>query len=110
VAIIGGLEKGMELWNPQTGIVELLWDEIPPEVGGSDGLRFAEILLINDGSELIVYGGDTGSTTDEIWKYNVESNIWTKYFKLFYLNLNKSFLKYFFSSGLEIFYPKEKLM
>jgi len=80
VAIIGGyLNKGMELWNPQTRQVELLWDEIPPEVGASHGLDAAEVLPINDGSELILYGGSDGSTTDEIWKYTVETNNWTKY-------------------------------
>jgi len=79
VAIIGGFETGMEVWNPQTRQVELLWEEIPPEVGESYGLRYAEILPVNDGSELILYGGDTGSTTDEIWKYNVETNRWTRY-------------------------------
>jgi len=79
VAIVGGDGKGMELWNPQTGEVELLWDEIPPEVGTSYGLRWAEVLPINDGSELILYGGLDGSYKDEIWKYTVETNSWTKY-------------------------------
>jgi len=78
VAIIGGREKGLELWNPQTGIVELLWEEIPPEVRALTGIEWAEILPINDRSELILYGGYDGSTTDEIWKYTVETNIWTK--------------------------------
>jgi len=79
VAIIGGWGKGMEVWNPQTRQVELLWDQIPPEVGASIGLEFAEVLPINDGSELILYGGAPGSITDEIWKYTVETNSWTKY-------------------------------
>jgi len=79
VAIIGGFEKGMELWNPKTGEVELLWDVIPPEEGGSYGLEFAEMLPINDGSELILYGGLNGYYKDDIWKYNVETNSWTKY-------------------------------
>jgi len=65
VAIIGGLrEKGMELWNPQTREVELLWNEIPPEVGGTFGLAGAEMLPINDSSELILYGGWDGSYKD----------------------------------------------
>jgi len=99
VAIIGGYpNKGMELWNPQTREVELLWEEIPPEVGGPVGLRFAEVLPIKDGSEMILYGGDTGSTVkDEIWKYTVETNSWTKYINyvikiLTRISLNISFL------------------
>jgi len=84
VAIIGGDEKGMELWNPQTREVELLWNEIPPEVGGSYGLSLAEILPINDGTELILYGGSLWrSYKDEIWKYTVETNSWTKYWNYF---------------------------
>jgi len=79
VAIVGGREKGMELWNPQTREVKLLWDEIPPEVDELSGLEYAEMLPINDGSELIFYGGATGSTSNEIWKYTIETNSWTKY-------------------------------
>jgi len=78
--MIGGIEKGMELWNPYTKEVQLLWNEIPPEVGGAFGLEYADIIPINAGSELILYGGyEYGSTTDEIWKYTVETNSWTKY-------------------------------
>jgi len=79
VAIIGGYEKGMELWNPQTREVELVWDEIPPEVGDLFGLAYSKIIPINDGSELILYGGEARSQSDEIWKYTMETNSWTKY-------------------------------
>jgi len=48
-------------------------------VGAKYGLQAADILPINDGAELILSGGNYGSSTDEIWKYNVKSNIWTKY-------------------------------
>jgi len=70
----------MELWNPRTREVLLLWEEIPPEIDGDSwGLRKAEILPINDGSELILYGGFDGSSTNEIWKYTLETNSWSKY-------------------------------
>ena len=39
VAIVGGIRRGMELWNPQTKTVELLWDVIPPEESGTQGLE-----------------------------------------------------------------------
>jgi len=87
VLIVGGYERGMELWNPQTNEVKLLSDVIPPEGGGSYGIRAAEILPINDRSELIFYGGvkESDSDSDEIWKYTVDTNSWTKYFVcLFY--------------------------
>jgi len=80
VAIIGGFYgKGMEIWNPKTREVELLWDVIPPEEGGLHGLYHAEILPVNDGSDFILYGGFEGTYKDDIWKYNVETNSWTKY-------------------------------
>ena len=40
VAIIGGQESGMEIWNPRLKTVELLWDAIPPEEGGEYGKKF----------------------------------------------------------------------
>jgi len=90
VAIIGGFEKGMEVWNPQTREVKLLSDEIPPEGGASYGVRAAEILPINDRTELIFYGGYDRSHNDEIWKYTVDTNSWTKYFIcLFYQDFKK---------------------
>jgi len=80
VAIIGGFnQKGMEVWNPTTGEVELLWNEIPPEVGSSPGLAQAELIPVNGGLELLVYGGFPSK--DDIWKYTVETNAWTKYIK-----------------------------
>jgi len=99
VAIISGSETGMELWNPQTKEVELLWNEIPPEVGGTLGLGFAEILPINDGSELILYGGTDGSFKDEIWKYTVETNSWKKYLNYSILILASLPKNYIFSIG-----------
>jgi len=56
VAIIGINEKGMELWNSRTRAIKLLWDEITPEVDELGSLKFAEMIPINDGSELIVFG------------------------------------------------------
>jgi len=80
VAIVGGVEvQGMELWNPQTREVKLLWEEIPPELGAANGFFSSDMLLINGGSELILYGGRTGSYKDEIWKYTMETNNWTVY-------------------------------
>ena len=90
VAIIGGYEanqKGMEVWNPRSKTVELLWDVIPPEEGGTEGLRLSEMVTIKGGTEFILYGGWQGSTQDAIWKYVVANNTWERYF-LFYLIFN----------------------
>jgi len=79
VAIIGGEEKGMEIWNPRTSTVELLWDEIPPETGGTRGLGSAEMIPTSGGLDFILYGGshEVGPKSD-IWKYTAAGNKWDK--------------------------------
>ncbi len=84
VTIIGGVEGGMELWNPQTKTVELLWDVIPPEDGGTSGLFASEIVILKGGQELLLYGGYHGSDPsgtyhNGIWKYISANNTWTRY-------------------------------
>lgn len=80
VAILGGFDNGMEIWNPRTSEINLLWDEIPPEVGGNEfGLLDAEMLSINSGSELILYGGNPGtSVSNGIWKFKLSDNSWER--------------------------------
>ena len=79
VTIIGGGQKGMELWNPQTKTVELLWDVIPPEEGGTQGLTASEIVILKGGQEFLLFGGYHGSYLDGIWKYISANNTWTRY-------------------------------
>ena len=78
VAITGGVEKGMEVWNPATKTVELLWDEIPAEEGASYGLFESELVTIKGGTEFVLYGGHNGAFQDGIWKYLVAENSWTR--------------------------------
>ena len=81
VAIIGGVgstQKGMEVWNPATKTVDLLWDEIPAEQGATEGLRFSELVTIKGGTEFVLYGGNNGKYQDGIWKYIVAENSWTR--------------------------------
>ena len=83
VAIVGGAgpsQKGMEIWNPRTKTVELLWEEIPPEVGGEYGLRESELVVIKGGTEFFLYGVWNGNYQDGIWKYVVAENSWTRQF------------------------------
>jgi hypothetical protein len=82
VTIIGGFgsgSKGMELWNPRAKTVELLWDVIPPEEGGTEGLSASEMVILSGGQELLLYGGYHGSFLDGIWKYISANNTWTRY-------------------------------
>ncbi len=80
VAIIGGAfgSMGMELWNPTTKTVELLWDEIPAEEGATNGLEESELVTIKGGTEFILYGGWNGKDQGGIWKYIVAENSWTR--------------------------------
>jgi hypothetical protein len=82
VAIVGGVEKGMELWNPRTHTVELLWDEIPPEEGGREGLRGSGLVPLSGGEEFILYGGYQGSIQRDIWKYISSNNTWIRYYTI----------------------------
>ncbi len=80
VAIIGGFQKGMELWNPQTKTIELIWGTIPPEEGDSYGLRGSSMVILKGGQELFLYGGSLGSSAqDGIWKYITANDTWTRY-------------------------------
>ena len=86
VAIIGGTERGMEIWNPRLKTVELLWDMIPPEEGGRYGLQESEMVILKDGKEILLYGGWQGSSQDGIWKYMSINNTWERYFFYFPFN------------------------
>ena len=81
VAIAGGLpfdSKGMEIWNPLDGNVELVAQLLPTETESSLGLNHAQLLPINGGSEILLYGGFQGEYQQEIWKYTVVNSTWTK--------------------------------
>ena len=83
VAIIGGVgsyQRGMELWNPRIKTVELLWDVIPPEEGGTQGLQSGRIVILNGGRQFILYGGWQGTSAQNgIWKYTSVCNTWQRY-------------------------------
>ena len=83
VAIIGSgsyNQRGMEIWNPRLKTVELMWDMIPPEEGGTQGLEASEMVILKDGKEILLYGGYHGSYLDSIWKYMSADNTWERYF------------------------------
>jgi hypothetical protein len=48
----------MEIWNPADGTVTLVTDELPPEEGDSNSLDFSQLVPIDDGSGLLLYGGN----------------------------------------------------
>ncbi len=81
VVIMGGSgpsTKGMDVWNPGTKTVKLLWDIIPPEEGGTQGLQGSQMVILKGGREFILYGGLQGSYQDGIWKYTSVNNTWRR--------------------------------
>lgn len=81
VAILGGWntdQKGMEVWNPRTQTIELVWDETPPEEGGIHSIQGSQMVTLKGGGEFILYGGYKGSWQNAIWKYTVADNTWKR--------------------------------
>ncbi len=48
----------MEVWDPATGNVTQVTQELPTEAGDSTSLDFAQLLPINNGTDLLLYGGN----------------------------------------------------
>jgi hypothetical protein len=65
----------MEIWNPIDGTVTTQIDVLPSEVGGG-GLEDA--CMVPRGREVLLYGGLAQTYSDEIWKFLLAENSWTK--------------------------------
>ena len=69
---------GIEVWDPSTGTVKTLLEKNPFEVGTAY-FYDSQVKIINQGTELILFGGRLANTSkNEIWKYNIASNTWVK--------------------------------
>ena len=81
VAVAGGYRapssRGMEIWNPIDETVTTQIDVLPSDVGGG-GLEDAYMVPINEGREVLLYGGLAQTYSDEIWKFSLAENSWTK--------------------------------
>ena len=70
--------SGIEVWDPSTGTDKTLLVKNPFEVGTAY-FYDSHVMIINQGTELILYGGRLANTSkNEIWKYNIASNTWVK--------------------------------
>ena len=81
VAIAGGLHrdgKGLEIWSPTEGTVKMVSNVLPTENSKSFGLNHAQLVAINGGRELLLYGGFQGSYQGEIWKFTEKDSGWLK--------------------------------
>ncbi len=47
----------MEVWNPVTGSVEKVSEVLPSEEGDTGSLDYSQLLPINGGEDLLLYGG-----------------------------------------------------
>ena len=70
--------RALKIWNPIDGTVKLVSDLLPTESENSFGLNHAQLVPINDGTEMVMYGGYQGDYQQEIWKFTEETSSWTK--------------------------------
>ena len=82
VAVAGGAHpdsKGLEIWSPSEGTVKLATRMLPTETMKSFGLNHAQLVPINKGSELLLYGGFQGSFQNQVWKFSEKDSKWIKF-------------------------------
>ena len=72
VVALGGESKGIETWNPIDGSSNVLSNETASEVGSTIGLKFASLVTVNNGQDVIIYGGiNSMFIRNKVWKYNL---------------------------------------
>jgi hypothetical protein len=71
VAIAGGRQDGMEIWNPADGSVKALTQSFP-----TLGSESTVMISVKQNSELIFY--ETSYGDQGIWKYYQVNNTWSK--------------------------------
>ena len=58
-------------------------DKLPEEIGKSNGLAFSQLLSVNNGNELLLYGGQIGNQIfDGIYKFYFASKTWLQVGKM----------------------------
>ena len=58
-------------------------DRLPEEIGKSNGLAFSQLLTVNNGTELLLYGGQIGNQIfDGIYKFYFASKTWLQVGKM----------------------------
>ena len=70
--------SGLEAWSPVHGTTSILSEFHPDEEGALFPLRSSQMISINDGSELLMYGGFNGNGLQSIWKFTLVDNTWAK--------------------------------
>ena len=90
LAMTSGTTKfGMSLISIDTRSGSNVWTEpstkLPMEIGLQEGLGFGQLLAINNGTELLLYGGQVqGQIFDGIYKYFPISQTWMKVGKMLF--------------------------
>ena len=67
----------MEIWNPDTGHVKTLFEELPQEADKVYGLKGSKVVPVKGGTEVLFYGGSAQGVHAAIWKYSLASSEWT---------------------------------
>ena len=81
VAVAGGVHRegqGLEFWDPKESKVKLVSSRLPTETEHSMGLSHAQLVPINEGRQALLYGGNQGEYTADIWKFTVDNSTWTR--------------------------------
>ena len=81
IAVAGGIHadgKGLEIWNPLQSSVEMINEYLPTESASSLGLNHAQLVPVNGGKEMILYGGFQNDYQSEIWKFTLDTSEWDK--------------------------------
>ena len=71
VAVAGGRQYGMEVWNPLDGSVKMLTTSFPTKA-----TEHSTMISVKQNSELIFY--ENADAMKGIWKYFQVNNTWTK--------------------------------
>jgi len=59
--------------------VKLVATQLPTETAKSFALNHGQLLTINGGTELLLYGGWQGDFQGSIWKFVEKDSSWAKY-------------------------------
>ena len=87
VVALGGEAKGIETWNPSDGSSKVLSNETASEVGSTHGLMYASLVTVNNGQDVVIYGGKNSVLIrNKVWKYNLVATLFT----ILYLQIIKS--------------------
>ena len=64
--------------SPTDGTVKLVTTYLPTETAKSFALNHGQLVAINGGTELLLYGGWQGEFQGSVWKFTEKDSSWKK--------------------------------